>query len=103
MPGLQHRDDLIIIVSSLGRVLRGGVNAQWVKALLGDMEHFVVLRDSKVFMGSARWGTAKAALACKRNAPERTAAVVFVVCLFYFHTLHWLSYLWQISLKIMGH
>lgn len=54
---LQHKDDLIIITSSLGRVLRGGVNAQWVKAFLGDVEHFVVLRDNKVCMGSVRWGT----------------------------------------------
>lgn len=37
-PSQQHRDDLIIITSSLGRVLRGGVNAQWVKAFLGDVE-----------------------------------------------------------------
>lgn len=40
--------DLIIITSSLGRVLRGGVNALWVKALLRDVEHFLVLQDHKV-------------------------------------------------------
>lgn len=37
------RDDLIIITSSLGSLLSGGVNAQRVQALLGDMERFVVL------------------------------------------------------------
>lgn len=40
--------DLMIITSSLGRVLRGGVNALWVKALLRDVEHFLVLQDHKV-------------------------------------------------------
>lgn len=39
--------DLIIITSSLGRVLRGGLNAVWVKALLRDVEHFLVLQDHK--------------------------------------------------------
>lgn len=40
--------DLIIITSSLGRVLRGGVNALWVRALLRDVEHFLLLQDHKV-------------------------------------------------------
>lgn len=47
-PSLQRRDHLIIISSSLGRVLRGGDNAQWDKSLLGDVEHFGVHRDNKV-------------------------------------------------------
>ncbi len=71
-PSLQHRDGLIIITSSLG-ALRGGVNAQWVTALLGDMEHFVVLRDDKVCMGLVRRGKTKAssAMVWMKNAPER--------------------------------
>lgn len=46
--GSFHSADLIIITSSLGRVLTGGVNALWVKALLRDVEHFLVLQDHKV-------------------------------------------------------
>lgn len=69
----RHTDDLIIITSSLGRVLRGGVNAQWVKAFLGDMEHFGILRDGRVCMGSVRWGKTKAssAMVWMKNTPER--------------------------------
>lgn len=106
-PSLQHRDDLIIITSSLGRVLRGGVNAQWVKAFLGDVEHFDVLRDNKVCMGLVRWGKTKAssAMAWMKNAPERVHCSVdcrpafgnvlfvsdlFCCCLFTFYTnSHW--------------
>lgn len=43
-----------------GRVLSGGgVNAQWGKAFLGDVEHFGVPQDDKVCMGLARWGKTK--------------------------------------------
>lgn len=77
-PSLQRRDDLIIITSSLG-VLRGGVNAQWVTALLGDMEHFVVLRDNKVCVGLVRWGKTKASPAkvWMKSAPERERCSVY--------------------------
>lgn len=73
-PSPQHRDDLIIITSSLGRLLRGGVNAQRVKALLGDMEHFVVSGDMKVCMAWLRWGksTTSSASVWIKNAPERS-------------------------------
>ena len=75
---------LIIITSSLGRVLRGGVNAQRVKALLGDVEHFGVHRDNRVCTGSVRWGKtgASSALVWMENAPERAAlSTVVLDCL----------------------
>lgn len=50
MGGSFYSVDLIIITSSLGRVLTGGVNALWVKALLRDVEHFLVLQDHKVWL-----------------------------------------------------
>lgn len=63
-PSLQHADDPIIISSSLGRVLRGGANAQWVKALLGDMENFAVLRDGREGPGPVRWGETTSSPSC---------------------------------------
>lgn len=73
-PSPRHRDDLIIITSSLGRVLRGAVNAQRVKALLGDMEHFVVSEDVKVCLVWLQWGKSTTSLASVwiKNAPERS-------------------------------
>ncbi|MEQ2284050.1 hypothetical protein AMECASPLE_017620 [Ameca splendens] len=53
---LKHREDLIIITGPPGSMLRGGVNARWVKALLGDVEHFVVLRGNKVCFGFGPMG-----------------------------------------------
>lgn len=74
-PSLQRRDHLIIISSSLGRVLRGGDNAQWDKSLLGDVEHFGVHRDNKVCVCVMGGGT-KASSAIGLYAPEREKALL---------------------------
>lgn len=97
-PSPQHIEDLIIISSSLGRVLRGGFNAQWVKALLGDMEHFDVLRDNKVCVDLVRWGKTTAASDEERSwestVPSTVAWYLGMYCLcqicfvVYIHILH---------------
>lgn len=78
-PSPQHRNDLIIITSGLVKVLRGGDNAQRVKAFLGDMERFVVFRDNKAFWGSVQWGKARASSGMLLMNKARESVLFFLL------------------------